>query len=186
MQDKIRHFLSICIDLIYGHFDIQCLQDCQAHHKKTAKQLLHDFKNQQDFKILVIFKSSWFTSQKIWGKNQFVIKYPLIMIHNTYHLTNCDLAVHADKLWLGARNLRYHSHIFFYYVMKCINIVSFWHSQHSQFPSNLCDCRLSPEWTVCPCTRSLCETCSRFLFHDHKCLEDDYTCCIGSIHSILR
>jgi hypothetical protein len=47
--------LSIFVDLIYGHFDIQCVQDCQAHHIKI-KQILRDFKDKQDFKIFVILK----------------------------------------------------------------------------------------------------------------------------------
>ena len=35
LKGKTQDYLNIFDDLIYGHFDIQCVQDCQAHQKNN-------------------------------------------------------------------------------------------------------------------------------------------------------
>jgi hypothetical protein len=36
-KGKTQDYFSNFDHLIYGHFDIQCVQECQAHHKNKRR-----------------------------------------------------------------------------------------------------------------------------------------------------
>ena len=50
---KIGDYFIIFVDLIYGHFDIQCVEYCQEHHKSNQNSFCTILKISKILKFVV-------------------------------------------------------------------------------------------------------------------------------------